>query len=322
MNNDWCGTVNFREETAWSESCFPRTLEPVVNLEHLEIRQKSRPYNVGPFLYTEKNHSIFFSGKPFLNLSNTAEVQGKALISRYQKEGANFTKGLSGHFSLALIDKAKQTALLCIDRYGVGSLAYGIIDNTLHFSTDLNAYTEGNNQKLHLSKDAIFLFFDFNMIPSPWTIYKDIKKIEPGHYILYQDNQLVNVSYYQLDYIANNRASEQELVQEFNENLTTSFNELLSELPNTSVGSTLSGGVDSSTMVGFLASKLETPIKTFSIGFNEEECNELPYAQITARHFNAKAYEYIVQPEDLFEVINNVVDTFGEPFGNSPYVSG
>lgn len=317
MNNDWCGVANFTRKIAWNETCFPSTLESVLKLEQVEVRQRTHPYSAGPFVYTNKEYSVLFSGKPLLNLPLSSEAHGKELIQRYQKHGAAFTENLTGHFSLVLIDATKKTVLLCIDRFGVGSLAYGVIDNTLHFSTSLNAYTDGNNQKLPLSDDAIFLFFDFNMIPPPWSIYKDVKKIKPGHFIYYRNNNLECTPYYQLNYTADNNADEPRLVEIFNTNLTNSFDELLSDLPNQSTGSTLSGGVDSSTMVGFLTSRQKGPVKTFSIGFNEEECNELPYARITAKHFNAEAYEYIVQPDDLFEVINKVVDTFGEPYGNS-----
>jgi asparagine synthase (glutamine-hydrolysing) len=160
---------------------------------------------------------------------------------------------------------------------------------------------------------ALDYFFAFQYIPSPYTIYEGIHKLLPAHYIVVENGKIDVAPYWTLD---NRPVSGSE--EEYTESLRALAQEavklrLISDVP---LGAFLSGGIDSSIIVGLMAKVSNTQVKTFSIGFEEEEFNELPYAKMVAEKFETDHHEFIVKA-DVADLIPKLVRHFGEPFGDS-----
>ena len=310
--NSWCGIYNQytnAKKTEWNDSVFSNDYVSTIRNDFLEVRcpvsQKEAGMN-----HENNNYIIFYSGYFF---SKNSQDTKSIIIELYQKYDVDFVKYLSGHFSLVLFDKLKNILILAVDKYGVGAINFGKIGNLINFSNSLKLF---NSNKLEIDPQAIFYYLDFHVIPQPYSIYKEIKKLQPGEMVLFTQHGYESRRYNQLDY-QEISGSEQKLLAELKATQENAIRDVCSGLELKHTGAFLSGGIDSSSVVGALTNYAGAGVNTFSIGFEEEQYNELPYSRIAVNHFQAIPHEYIVNPKDVFEVIEKIVAEFGEPFGNS-----
>ena len=170
--------------------------------------------------------------------------------------------------------------------------------------------------------DAVVDYFNLSAVPTPKTIYKKVRKLPPGHFLVIKKDELSpHISkYYDIEY-PEKRADEDYFVKKLRlcieDSVKTSLEYELSR--GNRVGAFLSGGTDSSTVTGMIK-KLNGHVKTFSIGFDEPGYNELEYARITSKHFGSEHYEYIVTPDDVLKAVDIIIDAYDEPFGNASAV--
>lgn len=236
---------------------------------------------------------------------------GKSIQYAYAKHGKDFLNQLRGSFAIALIEPEENYALLAIDRMGIQRLVYR--DNAgFAFSNSLKTLNKYTGEATEISMQSIYNYMYFHMIPSPDSIFQGIHKIEPGHCVEYRQGQTIQRQYWQPDFEKNNTDS----LQHQSKLLHQVMSRATEMHTQPDVGAFLSGGLDSSTVSGFL-SKARPHAKTFSIGFDADGYDETEYARIASKHFGTDHYEYYVTPEDVLNIIPRVAQAYDEPFGNS-----
>lgn len=227
---------------------------------------------------------------------------------------------LEGMFAFALWDEKLQKLFVARDRYGEKPLYYTNNKEGFFFASELKALKE-HYSKEKLSKIALNLFFSLSYIPAPHTIYQDVYKLEPGHYLEVKKNGVHQLKrFYDLKTLVQKNLNKQikdydHAKKELRQLLFSSVDErMVSDVP---LGSFLSGGIDSSIVSAIMAKLSEQPIKTFSIGFNEKTYDESERAALVAKHIGSEHSLYILGHEDLLEVVDETLAYFDEPFGDS-----
>lgn len=242
----------------------------------------------------------------------------ETIIHLYEEYGEKFIEKLNGMFAIALWDEKRKKLLLVRDRFGVKPLYYSKKSNKIFFASEIKALLQVSEISKELNLKALDYYLTFLSIPAPESIFKDIKKILPGHY-LRVENGNVDVKRYwnkipSITLTNGEKQNEHYYASKIRELLEDSVKlRMISDVP---IGAFLSGGIDSSTIVGLMSRLSNTQVKTFSIGFEEEESNELPYTRKIAQYFNTEHHEFIVKP-DIVQLLEKLVWYFDEPFAVS-----
>ena len=248
--------------------------------------------------------------------SSPESITVQELAQGYLSKGEHFLADLQGTFSVYLYDKRQNKLLLAIDPIGGQQLYYYENSHTLYFSNTLTALLTHPEVPKKIEPQRLFDFFYFHNIPSPNTIYQNIKKLGPGEFICVKGNQTQRQSYYRHDYREQSLSSPAELSEQCRQLIETS----VSSESHENTGAFLSGGTDSSTVTAFLAKISDTPVKTFSIGFEAQGYDESEYARITAKRFGTDHHEYYVTKDDVLDCMPKIASTYSEPFGNASAV--
>src|SRR6185436_5226696 len=165
-----------------------------------------------------------------------------------------------------------------------------------------------------IDREALHYYLTFMCVPAPLTAYRQIRKLEPGHTLRWRKGEIELKRYWLPDYRHKLDISEEEAGERLIEILRDAVRvRLMSEVP---LGAFLSGGIDSSTVVALMSEVSSTPVKTFSIGFEEQDFSELHHARRVAEHVGADHHEFIVRP-DAMEVLPTLVEHYGEPYADS-----
>ena len=249
--------------------------------------------------------------------NNQAELESQTLQSYFQS-GIQFLAQLRGSFVLTLWDPSAQRLVVAVDPMGTRSVYYAVFRDTLYFSTRLGqlAGVEGLPRKIN--HDCIYFYLNHSFVPAPYTIYEDISRLEPGSCLIWQKGKIAVEQYWDLAY-PEEHMKEDEAAQLVASSVEEAVSFLLGQDSSGkgAAGAFLSGGTDSSTVVGLMSRLKNDRIKTFSVGFVEEKYNEIHYARVAAQRYNSIAYEYFVHPAEALRAVETIADEFDEPFGNS-----
>ena len=266
--------------------------------------------------------AIAFHGNLYEDAFSSEGGALETLLDRYTRSGLDFLRGLQGEFAIAIWDSRDGALVLATDRFRVQPLLYGGDARGFAFASRMRALDAAPvpaQRTLH--PPAIMDVVASSYIPTPETIYQEIRKLPPGHVLTRSRDGFTTRAYWDIDFRAPSPASEAALAGEvrgaFREGIARRF---ARDGGADRVGAFLSGGVDSSTVSGVLTQVAGRPIHTFSIGFGEERYNEMSYARIAARRFGAEHHEYFVSPRDTVEALPLVIEEFDEPFGNASAV--
>jgi asparagine synthase (glutamine-hydrolysing) len=239
----------------------------------------------------------------------------ETILHAYEEYGADCPRHLRGMFAFAIWDERRQELFLARDRVGKKPILYARTGNTFVFGSEFTALLLHPSVSREVDREAIHHYLSFMCVPAPLTAYRDIRKLEPGHsLILKSDGELKIERYWQPDFSKKIKISEEEAGERALELLRESVRvRLMSEVP---LGAFLSGGIDSSAVVALMAEASSTPVKTFSIGFDEQDFSELHHARRVAERVGADHHEFIVRP-DALEVLPTLVEHYGEPYADS-----
>lgn len=249
-----------------------------------------------------------------------SETDTEIVLALYKEKGIDFLQDLRGMFAIAIWDKQLEKLLLARDRAGQKPIYYTDQNNSFAFSSGLKSLLSLPWVEKKLNEEVLYDFLTYNQIAPPNTIFSGIKKLEPGHY-LWVDKGGVKTSQaywvpsfnrFNLNYFK----SEEDLCAELRQRLKKSVEyRMLADVP---VGAFLSGGVDSSAMVAYMQQMSNQAIKTYSIGFeNQEDYDELKYADKVARKFGTDHHEKVVSVKDFKDFLPNVVSIFDEPLADT-----
>ena len=261
------------------------------------------------------------AGQPYWSDEKLASIannknHASALLSAYLDQGEHCLDLLQGNFVLAIIDPGQRKLFLAIDRIGNEALFYTRMNDGFAFSSRAASLLTLPGISRELNQQALYDYLYFHAIPSPETVYQGLSKLAPGHYLVLQDNSASTHRYWSPDF-AKSHESQTELESRLHSILRRS---LQRSAPGSNAGTFLSGGVDSSTISGLLAELQQQSAKTFSIGFDAEEYNEIEYARLTSKHFKTQLHEYFVTPQDVVDIVPRIAEYYDEPFGNSSAV--
>ena len=253
------------------------------------------------------------------NVSRNGDSWGAAIIDLYRQKGNEFVKYLRGSFTLALWDARQQTLLLATDHFGTRPIYYGLANERIAFGPRLCAFAAAREMRKVIEPNSLYFYLNHSFIPAPFTIFKNIERLEPGHVLEWANQRKVVRRYWDMAYHEERSLSESAAADLLRESLENSVQFALSggSMGAARVGAFLSGGTDSSTLVGLMARFSGQPTKCFSVGFEEEAYNEIHYARIAAKHFNCIAHEYIVRPGEALDAMSELAAAYDEPFGNS-----
>ena len=265
-------------------------------------------FNGEIYNYRELREQLEKLGHTFYTNSDT-----EAIIHAYDQYGADCPKHLRGMFAFAIWDERTQELFLARDRVGKKPLLYAQVAGQLIFGSEFSALLLHPDISREVQPEAIHHYLSFMCVPAPLTAYRAIKKLEPGHTLRWRKGEIKLERYWQPDFSKKLKISEQEAGERAIAILRDAVKvRLMSEVP---LGAFLSGGIDSSAVVALMSEESSTPVKTFSIGFEEQDFSELHHARRVAEHVGAEHHEFIVRP-DVLEVLPTLVEHYGEPFAS------
>jgi asparagine synthase (glutamine-hydrolysing) len=237
------------------------------------------------------------------------------------------TKRFNGMFAFALWDRQERVLHLGRDRIGEKPLYYGWCGNTFIFASELKAFKVHPDFQPEINRDALALFLRFSYIPGPYSIYKSIYKLPPATILSFSG--IGNVHPEVVLYWSGREVAESGVSHPFTGSETQAIEELdtllkdaiaMRMVADVPLGAFLSGGIDSSTVVALMQVQSKQPVKTFSIGFHEQNYNEAQYAKAVAQHLGTDHTELYVTSNEALAVIPKLPSLYDEPFSDASQI--
>lgn len=268
-------------------------------------------FNGEIYNFQEKRTMLQEAGYTFKSKTDT-----EVIMALYDRFGKKCLEHLRGMFSFAIYDEKEKIIFCARDRVGKKPFKYYLNNDVFVFASELKAILTQPEYKKEPDYLAIHHYLTLQYCPAPFTGFKDLKKLEPAHYLFIdlKTKKIEKQRYWKLDYSKKLDLSEDEWKKRIMEKLEESVRlRMISDVP---LGAFLSGGIDSSAVVALMSKLSAKPVKTFSIGFKEEKFNELPYARMIAKKFKTDHTEFIVRPNAI-EVLPMLVRQYEEPYADS-----
>ncbi len=268
---------------------------------------------------------IVFNGEiyNFLELRKELESRGhifktnsdtETIIHLYEEHRESCVNHLRGMFSFAIWDEKEQKLFLARDRLGIKPMHYFFDGQYFVFGSEIKSILKSGLVKAEVYPQALVNYFFCGYIPDPDTMFMGIKKLPPGHLLTLQGDKLTIRQYWNIRFRPDDSQPEEYFIERIIELMREAVRiRLVSEVP---LGAFLSGGTDSSLVVALMAQEMSEPVKTFSIGFEHQKFNELPYARMVAERYGTDHHEEVVRA-DAEAVIFDLIKQFDEPFADS-----
>ncbi len=281
-----------------------------------------------PMYSNDGNVVLIFNGEIYNFLELKAEISSdeyefktktdtEVILALYQKEGEGFVKKLNGMFAIALWDKNKSRLILARDRLGKKPLYYWQDEGDLVFASELKSIFEIESFKKEIRLDAVYDFFAYQYVPDPKTIFKHVYKLEPAHYMVFEEGHERKECYWQLNFEVNQFETEEELEAKLDRLIRgCTKHRMISDVP---LGAFLSGGVDSSGIVAMMSQEDDKAVTTCSIGFDDEKYNEVEFARIVANQYQSDHHEFFIR-QNMLDNLDEIVGFFDEPFADPSLV--
>ena len=238
----------------------------------------------------------------------------ETIIHLYEEEGEACVHKLRGMFAFAIWDDRKKSLLLVRERIGKKPLHYTVFDGKLVFASEIKAILQDPSVKREIDREALHDYLSFLYVPAPRTMFKGIRKLPAGHYLVCDKDGARLTEYWDIDFSKTAHGSEESLAGEIYSRLKDAVKmRLISDVP---LGAFLSGGIDSSSVVSLMSGLQEAPVITNSIGFSVKAFDELRYASLLSKRYNTNHHEYVVEPKAL-EILDTLVWHYDEPFGDA-----
>jgi len=282
-----------------------------------------------PIISDDGNLILVFNGEiyNYLTLKNELELNHKVefvtssdtevILKMYEVYGHESFSKLDGMFAFSILDKNRSKIFIARDYFGEKPLYYTKRDNKIIWSSELKSIVNVFEDKNEIDKNALSLYFQLTYIPAPYTIYKEVKKLLPNHY-LEIDIKTLDVSENIIS------KSKPKIVSKINftdaKKITRDLvmksveSRSISDVP---IGTFLSGGVDSSIVSYCLSQNEENRINTFSIGFDKKKFDETEKSRVVAKLINSKHHEFIIDEKSLYSDLDQILNNFDEPFADS-----
>jgi asparagine synthase (glutamine-hydrolysing) len=268
-------------------------------------------FNGEIYNFQELRAGLLARGHKFKTRSDT-----EVILHLYEEKGTDFPKELRGMFAVAIWDSRRRRLVLARDRIGKKPLYYAVTPSFVAFGSELRSLLAVPGMPREVDLKAVDTFLTLQYIPSPMSVFKGIRKLEPATTLVFEDGQLKTEKYWNLPLGAPklDGIPARELQERLRAELAEAVKiRMISEVP---LGAFLSGGIDSSVVVALMAKASAEPVKTFSIGFKEAEFSELAYARQVAEMYGTKHTEFIVEA-NMASVLEKLVWHYSEPYADS-----
>ncbi len=276
---------------------------------HNEDRSISTIYNGEIYNYLELRDELEALGHSFYTASDT-----EVIVHAYEQWGVDGFARLRGMFAISLWDKRKRALVLARDPLGKKPLFVTTQGDRTAFASELKAITALPGLDFTVDPEACRDFALMGYVPTPASIYREVRKVRPGHALIIDGSEPREQRFWQLSMTPKHQASEAELLDELDRILNDAVRlRLRSDVP---FGAFLSGGLDSSIVTALMARHMDQPVKTYSIGFREAAFNELGDARMIADHIGSDHHEHIVEA-DAVGLLEKLVFHLDEPFADS-----
>lgn len=249
-----------------------------------------------------------------LNWKTSSDTE--VILESFVKWGTDFVYELNGMFAIAIYDLLEEKLFLFRDRMGIKPLYYYYNGKDVIFASELKAINQLEIKK-KINHSSIYSYLHLGYIPLNQTIYNNVFKVNPGSYLIYNNNELREKYYwkpenkFEENSIKDFNSSKKQLRSLLQDSIKT---RLMSDVP---IGTFLSGGTDSSIITAIAQEVNNSPINTFSIGFKEAKYNESEHANKVAKHVGTNHHEFILTEDDALNELENIMDHFDEPFADS-----
>ena len=271
-------------------------------------------FNGEIYNFQEIRDRLESKGYLFKNQTDT-----EVIINAYKEWGFECLTAFNGMFAFAIYDEKKKIIFLARDRAGKKPLYYTVGVGKFAFASEIKSLLKDKSLSREIDLQALNYYLTFGYTGNEQSIFQSFRKLPPACAMIYDanTNEIKIWNYWQLPLPAEKARAEGELMEELEALLNDAIRlRMISDVP---LGAFLSGGTDSSLIVGMMSRLSGVPVKTFSIGFDEGRYNELPYARIVADHFHTDHKEIMVKP-DAFSVLPELVRQFDEPFADSSMI--
>ena len=281
---------------------LPGGHQPIANEdESIWITFNGEIYN-----YRDLRPDLLARGHKFRTHSDT-----ETILHLYEEYGFECLEHLRGMFAFAIWDSRKRLLFVARDRLGVKPLFYQVDADRLAFASELRTLRELLPRAPEIDAQSVYDFFGFRYIPAPRTFYRGVEKLLPGHYLVADSTSVRTQAYWDIPPEDETSRNSREIAAEIVELLRESVRlRLIADVP---LGVFLSGGTDSSAVVAFMAELGARPLRTYTVGFDESEHSELPYARDVANRFETEHHELIVTPQHMNDELPRLVAFRDEP---------
>ena len=265
-------------------------------------------YNGEIYNYKDLTSYLLNRGHKFKTRTDT-----ECIVHLYEELGVNLFDKLDGMFSFGLWDEKSNLLLLGRDRLGIKPLYYYLDGDSIIFASEIKSILANPNVIKEINYSSMIDYFIYGYVPSPKTIYKNIFKLPPGHYLVAKDGKVRISQFWNLQHNISSNQSESYYSSKLAALLESSVNKrLMSDVP---IGALLSGGIDSSTVVALMSKKMEEPVKTFFIDFEESNFSEANKARQIADIYGTEHHEFTVK-SDTLNILPSLVSQYDEPFAD------
>ena len=304
-------------------------LDGPVGLAHRRLSIIDVEGSPQPFCSEDGERCLVFNGEiyEFESLRRRLEERGhrfrssgdtEVVLAAYEEYGPECVDHLRGMFAFAIWDRPKRRLFLARDRLGIKPLYVFDDGERIVFGSEIKAILAHGDLGVSLDPSAVADYFSFLYVPAPKSIFKQVRKLRPGHRMIVESDSAPRVErYWEIRFAPDGSRSPESFAQELRERLDRAVAmRMVSDVP---LGAFLSGGIDSSAVVSSMAAGSDSPIKTFAIGFDAEGFDERPYARQVAERYGCEHEEFSVRP-DAMDVVTTLGHHFDEPFADSSAV--
>ncbi len=294
-----------------------------------------------PFQSSSGRYIIIFNGEIYnfqsikkkINKSWKSNSDTEVLVECIDAYGLEKTLSMiKGMFAFALWDSYKKELVICRDRIGEKPLYYGFENNTFFFASELQSIAQHPKFQKKINFGALSKYFTNGYIPAPFSIYENIKKLIPGTYLKVSYKNLLEKNFHSIHPVSywnyndrfdqlnmNNRnLSEEDILHNLDSLLSDSIKmQSISDVP---IGVFLSGGIDSSLVTSIMQNQSISPIKTFTIGFDDNDFDEAEYARDIAKYLNTDHHSLYIGNKDIIDSIDSISKVYDEPFADSSQI--
>ena len=280
---------------------------------HNEDKTLWAVFNGEIYNFADIKKKLLSRGHRFYTQSDT-----EVIVHLFEEEGMEFINRLNGMFAIALWNEADRTLYLIRDRLGIKPLFYHDMNGSIAFASELKALLALPSFQKEVAPLSLAQYLAFDYIPAPRSIYRNIRKVQPGHYLAVNDRGIREVKYWDIRYRPKMGSSESEYIDELDDLLRKAVKRrLISDVP---LGAFLSGGVDSSTIVAIMARLSNAAVKTFTVSFEDPSFDESNWARKAAEHIGVEHHEKRFSMQSMLELLPEINRFLDEPFGDGSFV--